>query len=68
MARKAFQPYRWFLSFVLLLTVGFTATVHAQPPRGDPPKPRSNKTISMDFDQVDIKVFIKFMSELTGKK
>ncbi len=27
----------------------------------------SNKTISMDFDQVDIKVFIKFISELTGK-
>jgi general secretion pathway protein D len=27
----------------------------------------ANKTISMDFDQVDIKVFIKFISELTGK-
>jgi general secretion pathway protein D len=25
------------------------------------------KTISMDFDQVDIKVFIKFISELTGR-
>jgi general secretion pathway protein D len=67
MAREAFQLYRWFLSFVLLLAVGFTATVQAQPPGGEPAKPRSNKTISMDFDQVDIKVFIKFMSELTGK-
>ncbi len=70
MAGKAFQPYTWFQSFVLvmtILTIGFTVTVHAQAPGGTNPKPESNKTISMDFDQVDIKVFIKFMSELTGK-
>jgi general secretion pathway protein D len=27
----------------------------------------NDKSISMDFDQVDIRVFIKFISELTGK-
>jgi len=70
MAGKAFQPYTWFQSFVLvmtILTIGLAVTVHAQAPGVTTPKPESNKTISMDFDQVDIKVFIKFMSELTGK-
>jgi len=67
MAGKAFQPCIWFLGFVLVLTIGFAATVHAQLPDEETPRPKSNRTISMDFDQVDIKVFIKFMSELTGK-
>jgi general secretion pathway protein D len=67
MAGKALQPYRWFLIYVLVLTIGCMATAHAQTPGGKTPKAETNKTISMDFDQVDIKVFIKFMSELTGK-
>ena len=64
---KACKSYRWFLSSMLVMIVALVATAYAQPPAGTTPKPKSNRTISMDFDQVDIKVFIKFMSELTGK-
>jgi general secretion pathway protein D len=67
MGRKIFEPYRWILSFVLALTISLTATVHAQQRGAKEQKSKVNKNISMDFDQVDIKVFIKFMSELTGK-
>ncbi|MFP3870668.1 MAG: type II secretion system secretin GspD [Syntrophobacteria bacterium] len=55
-----------FLSFMLALVFGFSGLVYAQPPGGEVER-RADKTISMDFDQVDIKVFIKFISELTGK-
>jgi len=41
--------------------------VHGQTEERADTRGGSNKTISMDFDQVDIKVFIKFISELTGK-
>jgi len=44
-----------------------TAVVHGQTEERADTRGNSNKTISMDFDQVDIKVFIKFISELTGK-
>ncbi len=67
MAEKVRQSYRWFLGVVVVMTLGLTVTIHAQQPGEKGAKPESNKTISMDFDQVDIKVFIKFMSELTGK-
>jgi general secretion pathway protein D len=40
---------------------------NAQPAKDSGKKRQGNKAISMDFDQVDIKVFIKFISELTGK-
>jgi general secretion pathway protein D len=55
----------WFLTLVMLL--GFTAMGDAQTESRTGPRGQSKKTISMDFDQVDIKVFIKFISELTGK-
>ena len=29
--------------------------------------PEEQKMVNMDFDQVDLKVFIKFISKLTGK-
>jgi general secretion pathway protein D len=67
MAEKACQSYRWFLVLLLVATLGLTVTVYAQQPGEIGARPESDKTISMDFDQVDIKVFIKFMSELTGK-
>ena len=64
MARKTLHTSMWFLTLVMLL--GFTATGDAQTESRLAPG-NSKKTISMDFDQVDIKVFIKFISELTGK-
>ncbi|UCE83328.1 MAG: type II secretion system secretin GspD, partial [Deltaproteobacteria bacterium] len=67
MARKEVHQCMWLLSFVLVLIVSLALQVNAQPERGPSADARSNKTISMDFDQVDIKVFIKFISELTGK-
>ncbi len=65
MAKKSLYTCRWFL--IVAVVFGIAATVHAQPPRGTRSERQSNKTISMDFDQVDIKVFIKFISELTGR-
>ena len=51
----------------LLLVVSLVAVAHAQMEGRRGSTPQAKKTISMDFDQVDIKVFIKFISELTGK-
>ena len=65
MARKTLYKSMWLLTFVMLL--GLTAMGHAQTESRAGPKGQAKKTISMDFDQVDIKVFIKFISELTGK-
>ena len=65
MARKILHKSMWFLTLVMIL--GFTATGHAQTESRTGSRGRPKKTISMDFDQVDIKVFIKFISELTGK-
>ena len=65
MARKTLHKSIWFLTLVMLL--GFTAKGDAQTESRTGPRGQSKKTISMDFDQVDIKVFIKFISELTGK-
>lgn len=65
MVRKISHTSMWFLTFVMLL--GFTAMGNAQTESRTGPREQSKKTISMDFDQVDIKVFIKFISELTGK-
>ena len=67
MAKKFFNRSRWLLMIVMFFCL--TTVVHGQTQTQVRPKTRgdSNKTISMDFDQVDIKVFIKFISELTGK-
>jgi general secretion pathway protein D len=65
MARKTLHKSMWLLTLVMLL--GLTAMGHAQTESRTGPKGQAKKTISMDFDQVDIKVFIKFISELTGK-
>ena len=65
MVRKTLHTSIWFLTLVMLL--GFTAMGDAQTQSRTGPRGQSKKTISMDFDQVDIKVFIKFISELTGK-
>ena len=65
MVRKTLHTFMWFLTLVMLL--GFTAIGDAQTGSRTGPRGQSKKTISMDFDQVDIKVFIKFISELTGK-
>ena len=65
MARKILPVCRWLL--ILAMVVCAVASAHAQRERGSGQARQANKTISMDFDQVDIKVFIKFISELTGK-
>jgi general secretion pathway protein D len=65
MVRKTLHKSIWFLTLVMLL--GFTAMGDAQTGSRTGPRGQPKKTISMDFDQVDIKVFIKFISELTGK-
>ena len=65
MVRKTVHSFRWFLTLVMLLS--FTALGDAQTESRTGPRGQPKKTISMDFDQVDIKVFIKFISELTGK-
>jgi general secretion pathway protein D len=63
--RKTLHTSVWFLTFVMLLAL--TARGDAQTESRAGPRGQAKKTISMDFDQVDIKVFIKFISELTGK-
>jgi general secretion pathway protein D len=65
MVRKTLHTFMWFLTLVMLLA--FTAMGDAQTESRTGPRGQEKKTISMDFDQVDIKVFIKFISELTGK-
>ncbi|MGD8254912.1 MAG: type II secretion system secretin GspD [Syntrophobacterales bacterium] len=65
MVRKTLRASVWFLTFMMLLAL--TARGDAQTESRTGPRGQAKKTISMDFDQVDIKVFIKFISELTGK-
>jgi general secretion pathway protein D len=65
MAKKLFHRFRWL--FILVMFFCLTAVVHGQTEERAHGRGGSNKSISMDFDQVDIKVFIKFISELTGK-
>jgi general secretion pathway protein D len=65
MASKIINRFRWVLILVMFFCL--TTVVHGQKAEQADSRKNSNKTISMDFDQVDIKVFIKFISELTGK-
>lgn len=52
----------FFLSLALLASVNHQALAADAPPRAIP-----GKAMSIDFDNVDIVLFIKFISELTGK-
>ena len=65
MAGKIIYHCRWLLIVVMLFCL--TTVVRGQTEQRADTRRGSSKTISMDFDQVDIKVFIKFISELTGK-
>ncbi|UCG11742.1 MAG: type II secretion system secretin GspD [Deltaproteobacteria bacterium] len=58
--------HRWLPGLVLAAVLSVASLGQAQEQGDVSRKPKANKTISMDFDQVDIKVFIKFISELTG--
>ncbi len=50
-------------SLILLVVTARSAPLAAQ----STPKTNPGDKITMDFDQVDIRVFIKFISEITGK-
>ena len=65
MASKIINRFRWLL--IILMLFCLASMVYGQTEERADTRGGSNKTISMDFDQVDIKVFIKFISELTGK-
>ncbi|MGD8916805.1 MAG: type II secretion system secretin GspD [Syntrophobacterales bacterium] len=65
MPKKFFHRFRWLLILVMFFCLA--SMVYGQTGERADTRGGSNKTISMDFDQVDIKVFIKFISELTGK-
>jgi general secretion pathway protein D len=56
-----------FLPLIALwvLLAGFAARVEAQAP--SPDNTAEGRFVSIDFNNVDIRVFIKFISELTGK-
>jgi general secretion pathway protein D len=61
----------WAAPFIGVIRQGDTSSVYAQetplpkaPPKASPPK---EKRITLDFNNVDLTVFIKFVSEITGK-
>ncbi len=45
----------------------FFAVLPAVPVGAQPPTDQAGETVSIDFNDVDIQVFIKFISEITGK-
>ena len=54
---------------ILFYLVGFlflSSSVLAAPPADTPP-PSGERMVSLDFDNVDLPVMVKFISELTGK-
>ncbi len=57
------------VAFTLLLAVASVAPAAAQPPAaaGIPVGTASERSITIDFDSVDINLFIKYISELTGR-
>jgi general secretion pathway protein D len=60
------QPFAVCLAAVLATLIG-VAAVGAQPSSVDAKSERlSDQFVSIDFNNVDIQLFIKFMSELTG--
>ncbi|MCG6918839.1 MAG: type II secretion system secretin GspD [Deltaproteobacteria bacterium] len=65
MAGKIINRFRCL--FIILMLLCLASMVHGQTGERADTRGGADKTISMDFDQVDIKVFIKFISELTGK-
>ncbi|OQX27865.1 MAG: type II secretion system protein GspD [Desulfobacteraceae bacterium IS3] len=57
--------YYFFILLFLVLTVRSSAAQETETPSRN--TGRSEQFVSIDFNDVDISVFIKFMSELTGK-
>jgi general secretion pathway protein D len=57
-------PYRgrrWLLATCLIAAVGFLCAFPA------PAQPNGNGRVALDFNEVDLSVFVRFISELTGK-
>src|SRR5690242_3154651 len=51
----------WVLGTCLLAAVGVLCPFHAQA------QPPGNGRVALDFNEVDLSVFVRFISELTGK-
>ncbi|MFA7013029.1 MAG: type II secretion system secretin GspD [Desulfobacterales bacterium] len=56
-----------FLCFCLITTVSWAQPSSVLPPNSDKTPAASERFVSIDFNDVDFMVFIKFISELTGK-
>jgi general secretion pathway protein D len=58
-----------FLVFlaILLNFSGFSDAAETPPAEPIPPAPQSVQLITMDFNNVELPVFVKFVSEITGK-
>jgi len=54
------------LAAVLVTLIGAAAAAAQPPNAGAKTEPPSDQFVSIDFNNVDINLFIKFMSELTG--
>ncbi len=54
----------WLIGYLAALVLGVVMCCDAAPAGAGV---KDSKYITMDFDQVDIRVFIKFISEITGK-
>jgi len=61
--RQAARALAWSLA-LFLLTLAASSASWIAPAQASA---QENNKVSMDFDHVDIKVFIKFMSKLTGR-
>ncbi len=55
------------LFFATLIIILFSPLLHQMPPAQSADATAAENHISIDFNNVDINVFIKFISELTGK-
>lgn len=66
-----FALYAMLLTFALPSLIEAQATVPATPPSPQQPvaptKNSADRFVTIDFNNVDITIFIKFISELTGK-
>ncbi len=63
------QRLRMFLLFSLIIVItlfGLTSDVNAQP-AADEPIPQIEESITLDFKEVDLPVFVQFISEFTKK-
>jgi general secretion pathway protein D len=65
---KLLNPIRKnFIGAILLILMLFLPAVHAAESNATGHAPQKGQFVSIDFNNVDISVFIKFISELTGK-